>query len=255
MWEILFQTFFVIFLAEIGDKSQFLMIAMSAEYRLREIVIGTASAVCVLNLLAIAVGTAIGKLLPTSLISLVAGLVFLFFALSGLLGEGGEDEPVKRTGKAIPAIFGTYFLAELGDKTQLTALALAADGGNFSFPRALAVFLGASLALIGADLLGLLAGYILGRHLPVEVFGWVSFLIFTVCGAVRLLDGVQSLLAWHPSGIWISAWITAAILIGFLILCMQAVRRQKNKKRRRQVDTGRAKSVSLQRQQQAISDV
>ena len=249
MWGILFQTFLVVFLAEMGDKSQFLMIAMSAEYRLREIIAGVVMSVCVLNLLAIAVGSVIGNLLPMAFISLVAGLVVLFFALSGLRGEDDGDEQVKRAGRAIPAIFGTYFLAELGDKTQLTALALAADGGDFSFPRALAVFLGASLALIGADLLGLFAGYALGRHLPVEVFKWVSFLIFTACGTIRLLDGIQSMLAWHPSGTWISAWITAAILTMFLILCIQTVRRQKKTgKRGKRDDTGRTKPVSVQRQ-------
>lgn len=227
MWSILVKTFLMIFLAEMGDKSQFLMIAMSAEYRLRDIIAGVTGAVCVLNLLAIAVGSVIGNLLPMPLISLVAGLVFLFFALTGLRKDEGEEEHVRKAGKAIPAIFGTYFLAELGDKTQLTALTLAAGGGNFSFGNATAVFFGASLALIGADLIGLFAGYALGKHLPVAVFGWVSFLIFTACGAIRVLDGMQSLLIRNPYGIWISAWSTAAILGVFLILCLFTVRKQK----------------------------
>ncbi len=247
MWPVLLQTFLVIFLAEMGDKSQFLMIAMSAEYRLRDIIAGVTAAVCVLNLLAIAVGSVIGNLLPLPLISLIAGGVFLAFALTGLWKDDREEETVRRSGKAIPAIFGTYFLAELGDKTQLTALTLAADGGEFSVSTALAVFLGASAALIGADLLGLFVGFVLGRHLPVAVFGWVSFLIFTACGVIRLLDGLQAYFAWHPAGVWISAGITAAVLAVFLILCIILLQKQK---RARQTggshDTGRVQSISLQ---------
>lgn len=247
MWPVLLQTFLVIFLAEMGDKSQFLMIAMSAEYRLRDIVTGVVAAVCVLNLLAIAVGSVIGNLLPLPLISLIAGAVFLVFALTGLKKDSGEEASVRHSGRAVPTIFGTYFLAELGDKTQLTALTLAADGGEFSFPTALAVFLGASAALIGADLLGLFAGFVLGRHLPVAVFGWVSFVIFTACGGIRLLEGLQAYFAWHPSGIWISAGITAAVLTVFLILCILYVKKQRREDQSGGgYDTGREQSVSIQ---------
>ena len=89
MWEAALRTFLVIFLAEMGDKSQFLMLALSAEYRLRDIIAGVSGAVCVLNLLAIGVGTALGSLLPLPLISVVAGLAFLSFALTGLRREEG----------------------------------------------------------------------------------------------------------------------------------------------------------------------
>ena len=247
MWPVLLQTFLVIFLAEMGDKSQFLMIAMSAEYRLRDIIAGVAAAVCVLNLLAIAVGSVIGNLLPMPLISLIAGMVFLVFAITGLRRDDREAETFRHSGRALPAIFGTYFLAELGDKTQLTALTLAADGGDFSLPVALAVFLGASAALLGADLIGLFVGFVLGRHLPVAVFGWVSFLIFTACGVIRLLDGLQAYFAWHVYGVWISVAITAAVLALFLILCIILLQKQKRSGKMGGVhDTGGVQSISLQ---------
>ncbi len=247
MWEAALRTFLVIFLAEMGDKSQFLMLALSAEYRLRDIIAGVSGAVCVLNLLAIGVGTALGSLLPLPLISVVAGLAFLSFALTGLRREEG-GAAVRRGGRALPAIFGTYFLAELGDKTQLTALALAAGDGALSPSGALAVFLGATAGLLGAGLLALLVGYVLGRRLPVGVFGWVSFLIFAACGTVRLLDGLQACLARFPAGVWLSAGVTAAVLSGFLILCVRLLRGQRRAKTRGggRDDTGAKQSVSVQ---------
>ena len=102
---IFLRTFAVIFLAEMGDKSQLLMAALTAEYRLRHIFAGTFAAIAVLCGLAVSLGALLGELLPMTLISLVAGGAFLFFAWSGI--GGGEEDGKIRRGKAFPAIFGT----------------------------------------------------------------------------------------------------------------------------------------------------
>ena len=70
---IFLRTFAVIFLAEMGDKSQLLMAALTAEYRLRDILAGTFAAIAVLCGLAVSLGALLGELLPMTLISLVAG--------------------------------------------------------------------------------------------------------------------------------------------------------------------------------------
>lgn len=212
------RTFAVIFLAEMGDKSQFLMAALTAEYRLREIFVGASAAIAVLCALAVSIGAVVGGLLPMTLISLVAGAAFLFFAWSGIGGE--ESAGTVRQGRAFPAIFGTYFLAELGDKTQLATLALSAET-----PRTVpAVFLGAFTALLLSGLLGVGVGVLLGRHLPERLFRTLSFLIFTACGTVKLLDGTERLL---PT-LW-AAVTVSGILILFCFLCFLTVRRKRRR--------------------------
>lgn len=240
MQSVLIKAFFMIFLAEMGDKSQFLMVAMSAEYRLREMIGGIAAAIGSLNLIAVLLGGAIGELLPMPLISTVAGLAFLCFAYMGL-GDGEAGEASFRSRRsAFLTVFGTYFLAELGDKTQLTTLMLAAEGGGRGAWFGGVVLVGAVLALLTADMIGILVGAVLGKHLPRRVFAGLSFLIFAVCGAVRLLEGVQGFLNSHPHGVPLSAAITSAVMLLFLGLVI------KRHGRRKTNDTGTKQSVSVQ---------
>ena len=208
----------MVFVAEMGDKSQFLMIAMASKYKIRDIIIGTAAAILVLNALAISLGAVLGNILPTSAINIAAGVAFLCFAY---MAVGGDDEEecvdCKSKCGALLTIFGTFFIAELGDKTQLAALALAADSssGGFDPTKLLLVFLGASLALFLADVIGLLVGYFLGKTLPSEVFAWVSLAIFAVFGAIKLLFGFEGALAGYTNARLISIILTSVICVTF----------------------------------------
>lgn len=189
MSNVFFQAFFIVFLAEMGDKSQLLMIALSSEYKLRDLILGTVLASFVLCGLAVSVGAFFGNLLPQTAISIVAGVAFLLFAILSANAKG-ERETVKQTrSSAILAVFGTYFLAELGDKTQLSALALSASANSDLIHGAITVFLGASLALIAADALGIVVGVMLKKRLPSEFFSAVSAVLFFACGVLRLMEG------------------------------------------------------------------
>ncbi len=230
-----FQVLGMVFVAELGDKTQFLMIAMASKYRIRDILLGVLGAICVLNVFAIIVGTLLGGVLPTSVISLIAGAAFLCFAYMAVGGEDEEGElSVRSKAKSCAAVtvFGTFFLAELGDKTQLTALTLAADSssGGFDVGKLLLVFLGASLALFAADVLGLLIGYFLGKTLPSSVFAWISFAIFAVFGAVKLLTGFEGVLAGAEAARFLSIIFTSALCVIFSALTIFKVwRGDKNK--------------------------
>lgn len=224
----------MVFIAEMGDKTQFLMIAMASKYRIRDILPGVGAAICVLNILAISVGTLLGGVLPTTAINLVAGMAFLYFAFASVCGGGdGEHSVGKKGGCPVFTVFGTFFLAELGDKTQLTALAMAAasSSGGVSPEKILSIFLGASAALFAADLLGLVVGYFLGKTLPSSVFAWISFAIFAVFGCVRLLSGFEELFEKLPSGKLYSIFATAVLCIIFAAVCIFRIiynRKRKN---------------------------
>lgn len=211
---VFWRVFAVIFLAELGDKSQLLVAAFTSEYRLREILVGTGAAIAVLCGLAVLLGTALGGLLPLTWISLVAGVAFLLFAWSGLR-EAQESAHTRRHGRALPAVFGTYLLAELGDKTQLATLTLSAENVAFGW----AVFGGAAAALMLSALLGALLGRLLERYLSARTFRVLSFLLFTACGIVKLLEGAERLLSTGWTVVLVSVILSVFALLCGLTLC------------------------------------
>ena len=147
------KVFFTEFIAEMGDKTQLMLIALTSKYKLKDIIMGTAAAILVLNGLAVLAGGLVSEFIPEWLIKIVAAFAFLYFAASTLAGD--EDEEEEEGGKskikfAPLAVFCTFFVAELGDKTQLTAITF---GANEGMGAAFIVWIGCSLGLFLADIL------------------------------------------------------------------------------------------------------
>ena len=192
-----------IFVAEMGDKTQLLLVAMAGKYKISQILTGTWLATVVLNLLAVIVGAALSNYLDMRIIKLVAGAAFFWFAYAALKSDDEEEEQreMKHNIGPIFAIFGSFFIGELGDKTQLSAITLAANYTNHSRMNAFYVFLGCTLGLILADLIGLIAGVVLKSKISVGILNALSFLIFAIFGvlsvreAMGLIFGVGSVAA------------------------------------------------------------
>ncbi len=183
---------FAEFIAEMGDKTQLMLIAMTSKFKLRDIIIGTLAAILVLNGLAVAAGNLAGSLVPEWLIKLLAAAAFVIFALISLKDDDEEEEGKSRSFAIAPvAVFITFFLAELGDKTQLTAITFGASEGK---EAAVAVWLACSAGLFAADIIGLIAGYILHSRLPARAMNYGAFLIFGAFGAVTAWKGIVLLL-------------------------------------------------------------
>lgn len=98
------------FIAEMGDKTQLLLVAMTSRFKLRDIILGSAAAILVLNGLAVGVGSLISRLIPGYLIKIIAALAFFFFAWSSLSGDGGEEEAGSHKESRLPAltVFATF---------------------------------------------------------------------------------------------------------------------------------------------------
>lgn len=182
-----------IFIAEMGDKTQLLLVAMAGRYKIPQILTGTWLATVVLNLLAVGVGAALGNYLDMRIIKLVAGAAFFWFAFSALRGDKEEEEEKEMNHRLGPvlAIFGSFFLGELGDKTQLSAITLAANYTAHSLANAIAVFLGCTVGLILADLIGLLAGVFLKSKIPARALNVISFFIFAAFGVLSTVEALR----------------------------------------------------------------
>jgi putative Ca2+/H+ antiporter (TMEM165/GDT1 family) len=218
-----FQILITMFLAELGDKTQLLMVAMTSKYKLRDIILGAGIAILVLNGLAVGLGSFISTLIPGWLIKIAAGLAFFYFAWSMLAGEEDEEEgDAKEAAHPVLAVFGTFFLAELGDKTQLTAIAFAANEG---LHHAVLVWLACSAGLFAADLVGMLLGHLLKSKLPEGFLDKLALAIFAVFGFVTLGEGLGLLGLTEPFRWGLAIFATVC----FAMLCFVRIRRNSGK--------------------------
>lgn len=181
-----------IFIAEMGDKTQLLLVAMAGKYKIPHILTGTWLATVVLNLMAVGVGAALSNYLDMRIIKCVAGAAFFWFAYNALKSDDEEEEHKEMGHHLGPvlAIFGSFFIGELGDKTQLSAITLAANYTNHSLMNAAYVFLGCTLGLILADLIGLVAGVFLKSKIPSGMLNILSFIIFAVFGVLSIREAM-----------------------------------------------------------------
>ena len=203
------------FTAEMGDKTQLMLVAMTSRFKLKDILLGTGVAVLVLNGLAVLAGGIISTVVPTWLIRLIAGAAFLFFAVTTLKGDDEEENVKVRKIRFAPlSVFCTFFVAELGDKTQLTAITFGANEGLSS---AVVVWLACSLGLFSADVIGLLIGYLLKSKPPEGILNLVAFVIFSIFGILTLRQGFGLLLGAGSSMI---LPLTVAVTVVFVIVCL-----------------------------------
>ena len=220
------KVFFTEFIAEMGDKTQLMLIALTSKYRLRDIILGTAAAILVLNGLAVLAGGLVSEFVPDWLIKTIAALAFLYFAATTVAGddddedEGGGKSKIKF---APLAVFCTFFVAELGDKTQLTAITFGANEGMNS---ALIVWIACSLGLFAADILGMLAGYLLKSRTPDGLLNTLAFAIFSVFGVFTLYQGL-SLISTSVCEIPVLPILIAATVVFAVICVCLSIRRTK----------------------------
>lgn len=223
-----FKVFFTEFIAEMGDKTQLMLIALTSKYKLRDIILGTAAAILVLNGLAVLAGGLVSEFIPDWLIKTIAALAFLYFAASTVADDEDEEEEGQKTKiKFAPlAVFCTFFVAELGDKTQLTAITF---GANEGMSVAFIVWIGCSLGLFAADILGMLVGYLLKSKTPDGLLNTLAFVIFSVFGVYTLYQGLK-LIGASVFPIPVLP-ILIAITIAFVVLCACLFVRREKKNR------------------------
>ena len=221
------KVFFTEFIAEMGDKTQLMLIALTSKYKLRDIISGTAVAILVLNGLAVLAGGLVSEFIPDWLIKTIAALDD---DSDEDEEEGDDDDEEEGSGKskikfAPLAVFFTFFIAELGDKTQLTAITF---GANEGMSAALVVWIGCSLGLFAADILGMLVGYLLKSKTPDGLLNTLAFAIFSIFGVYTLYQGLKLIRRYVcPIPVWP---ILIAATVVFVVICVCLfIRREKEK--------------------------
>jgi len=179
----------VVVLAEMGDKTQLLAMAFATRFSALKVMIGVFVATVLNHALAVLLGSYITHFEGLSTwISAVAYLSFLFFGLWTIRGDtlDGEQNRKLKYG-AIITVAIAFFIAELGDKTQLATIALAAQYPS----QSIFVLLGTTTGMLIADAFGIVVGVVLHKQLPERLVKFVSagaFIIFGFIGGYGVLN-------------------------------------------------------------------
>jgi putative Ca2+/H+ antiporter (TMEM165/GDT1 family) len=180
-------SFGVIFVAELGDKSQLMALAFASRYRPMPVVLGITIATLIVHAGSVLLGSAVALALPTDLIAIVAGIAFLLFAVWTLrgdeLGEGDEARARRSASSVVVAVGVAFFLAELGDKTMLATITLATT------EEAIGTWLGSTAGMVVADAIAIGLGAWLGARLPDRPIRIGAALAFAVFGLLLIGEG------------------------------------------------------------------
>ncbi|MFD1826464.1 MULTISPECIES: TMEM165/GDT1 family protein [Mumia] len=183
----------VIFVAELGDKSQLMAMTFATRYRPRDVLLGITIATAVVHLVSVGIGFWIGETFADAQhwITLAAGVAFLVFAAWTLRGDQLSTEERQKaqrsSGAAVWAVGGAFFLAELGDKTMLATITLATQ------ENWLGTWIGSTIGMVLADALAIMLGAWLGKKLPEKAIKYGAAALFALFGAWMLIEGLVAL--------------------------------------------------------------
>lgn len=182
----------VIFLAELGDKSQLMAMAFAARYRFWPVMIGITGATLLVHAGSVLIGRFAAAALPVNAINLAAGAAYLGFAVWTLRGDelGDEDQArATRVGRwAILAIGTSFFLGELGDKTMLATITLGATH------EPIGIWLGSTVGMVLADALAVGAGSFLATRVAPRTIARLAAASFVIFGLLLAYEGARGLL-------------------------------------------------------------
>jgi putative Ca2+/H+ antiporter (TMEM165/GDT1 family) len=176
----------VVALAEIGDKTQLLAFVLAARFkRPLPIILGILAATVVNHSMAGALGAWITSVLSPATLRWVVGLGFLGMAVWTLIPDKIDEEDTQVKGRW--GVFGTtliaFFLAEMGDKTQIATVAMAAH-----YPNPVLVVVGTTLGMLIADVPAVFVGDRFAKKIPMRLVHGIAAAMFAVMGVFALLQ-------------------------------------------------------------------
>jgi putative Ca2+/H+ antiporter (TMEM165/GDT1 family) len=173
-------------LAEMGDKTQLLAMAFATKYKATKVLIGVFIATVLNHALAVALGNYLTRFKGSEAwIQGLASLSFIFFGLWTIHGDKLDDDGNKPTKfGAVLTVSIAFFIAELGDKTQLATIALAAK-----FPdNPIGILMGTTTGMLIADAIGIVLGVMMCKRIPERTIKLVSagaFIFFGIIGSYQ----------------------------------------------------------------------
>lgn len=201
----------LIAMAELGDKTQLLALALATKYKAWQVLVGIFVATLAIHLFSTLAGGLVGRLIPAFWLSIVSGLLFVGFGIWTLRGDDDQDADEATSKYKYGPIVTTaiaFFLAELGDKTQIMTMTIAADptavlrtfgsigpaisnflagiglnaSGVSSQTAFWGVWMGSTIGMMIADGIAIIVGSVMGKKLPEKLITRISGVIFILFG-------------------------------------------------------------------------
>ncbi|MFW5420491.1 TMEM165/GDT1 family protein [Nocardiopsis sp. CNT-189] len=179
----------VVFLAEMGDKTQLVAMSLATRYRVRTVLLGITLATVAVHGLSVLIAEGLGLAVPTDWVTLIAGLAFLCFGLWTLRGDELTDKDEERTASrrirsGLLTVATVFFVAELGDKTMLATITV---GTQYHW---LPIWIGSTVGMVAADALAIWLGSLLGKRLPERAVQLGAAVLFFLAGTVMTFQGL-----------------------------------------------------------------
>ena len=186
MFSTIFLSTGVVALAEMGDKTQLLAFLLAARFKKPvPIILGIFAATIVNHGFAGALGAWITTVLSKTTVSWILGISFIAMAIWTLIPDEIEDEESSIASRY--GVFGataiTFFLAEMGDKTQIATVALAAH-----YSSVLLVVMGTTLGMLIADVPAVFIGNKFAEKVSMKLVHGIAAAVFAILGILTLLN-------------------------------------------------------------------
>jgi Ca2+/H+ antiporter, TMEM165/GDT1 family len=209
----------VVFLAELGDRSQLITMTYALRYRWWVVLTGVAIAAFTVHGVSVAIGHFLGATLPTRPMTFASAIAFLVFAVWAWRESGAGDETVT-TGHeprfALLTVVSSFALAEMSDKTSLATVTLASDHDWTG------VWIGTTVGMVLADGLAIGVGILLHTRLPEKLLHVLASLLFLIFGLWMLFDSALGL----PS---VAIGVTVAVALATATVAAAQTLRRRSK--------------------------
>lgn len=213
--------FGVIFVAELGDKSQLMAMTYALRYRWWVVLGAITVATTAVHAVSVFFGHFLGLSIPAHLMSVAGGLAMLAFALWTLRGDELTDDETARAGRiggsVFLAVMSAFMLAELGDKTMFATITLATDHDW------LGVWIGSTLGMVAADAVAIAVGRVLGKHLPERTVTLGAAALFFGFAIWLLVEGLAG--AELPLLLGTLAAVAVLLIVGAIVIVRTRRRR------------------------------
>ena len=176
-------------LAEMGDKTQLLAMAFATRYKATTVLWAVFWATLLNHLLAVVVGNYLTHFIPIQYIQIAAAVSFILFGLWTIRGDELNNEDKRFSFSPFWTVAIAFFIAEMGDKTQLATIALAAK-----YQSVIPVWLGTTTGMVIADAIGIVIGIVIGKKIPERAVKWFAAIIFILFGLIGLYQYLPEML-------------------------------------------------------------
>ncbi|MCW3489213.1 TMEM165/GDT1 family protein [Dethiobacter alkaliphilus] len=214
----LFRAFILIFIAEMGDKTQILAMSFATRFPVKKVLLGIFLGSLLNHGLAVLLGSYIAEFVPVNVMAIIAGVIFIGFALWTLKTEGDDEEaeePKISYGPVVTVALA-FFIGEFGDKTQLAVITLATDA---TYPAG--ILAGAVLGMIVTGAIGIIVGKKLGHKIPEKAIQLVAASVFMLFGLIKLYEALPAKYVTIPN---------VFIFLGVIAILVAAILKEKAKR-------------------------